>query len=148
MTAETITVKDLTERIGKPAGEILKKLFLLGIMANINSELDFDTTSLVCSEFGVELEMKLAHTAEDALDEENFEELNEKLIKYEEITDRIEVTIEKRDDVADALSEFDKYVCEQTLSEKITLVESLEGADEVEWADDNMLRISIKVLSL
>ena len=65
-----------------------------------------------------------------------------------EITDRIEVTIEKRDDVADALSEFDKYVCEQTLSEKITLVESLEGADEVEWADDNMLRISIKVLSL
>ena len=65
-----------------------------------------------------------------------------------EITDRIEVTIEKRDDVSDALSEFDKYVCEQTLSEKITLVESLEGADEVEWADDNMLRISIKVLSL
>ena len=79
MTAETITVKDLTERIGKPAGEILKKLFLLGIMANINSELDFDTTSLVCSEFGVELEMKLAHTAEDALDEENFEDAEEDL---------------------------------------------------------------------
>ena len=79
MTAETITVKDLTERIGKPAGEILKKLFLLGIMANINSELDFDTTSLVCSEFGVELEMKLAHTAEDALDEENFEDTEEDL---------------------------------------------------------------------
>ena len=80
MTAETITVKDLTERIGKPAGEILKKLFLLGIMANINSELDFDTTSLVCSEFGVELEMKLAHTAEDALDEENFEDTEEDLL--------------------------------------------------------------------
>ena len=28
-------------------------------MANINSELDFDTASLVCTEFGVELEMKL-----------------------------------------------------------------------------------------
>ncbi|MBR5232476.1 MAG: translation initiation factor IF-2 [Clostridia bacterium] len=79
MTAETITVKDLTERIGKPAGEILKKLFLLGIMANINSELDYDTTALVCSEFGVELEMKLAHTAEDALDEENFEDTEEDL---------------------------------------------------------------------
>ena len=51
MTAETITVKDLTERIGKPAGEILKKLLLLGVMANINSELDFDTASLVCSDF-------------------------------------------------------------------------------------------------
>ena len=70
MTAERITVKDLTERIGKPAGEILKKLFLLGIMANINSELDFDTASLVCTEFGVELEMKLDRTAEDALTEE------------------------------------------------------------------------------
>ena len=71
MTAETITVKDLTERIGKPAGEILKKLLLLGIMANINSELDFDTASLVCTEFGVTLEMQLARTAEDALAEEN-----------------------------------------------------------------------------
>ena len=70
MTAEHITVKDLTERIGKPACEILKKLFLLGIMANINSELDFDTASLVCTEFGVELEMKLDRTAEDALTEE------------------------------------------------------------------------------
>ena len=36
MTAETITVRDLTERIGKPAGEIIKKLMLLGIMATIN----------------------------------------------------------------------------------------------------------------
>jgi translation initiation factor IF-2 len=69
MTAETITVKDLTERIGKPAGNILKKLLLLGVMANINSELDFDTAGLVCNEFGVELEMNLAKTAEDALTE-------------------------------------------------------------------------------
>ena len=67
MTAETITVKDLTERIGRPAGEILKKLLLLGNLANINSELDYDTASLVCDEFGVELEMKLDKTAEDTL---------------------------------------------------------------------------------
>ncbi|MBQ8535797.1 MAG: translation initiation factor IF-2, partial [Clostridia bacterium] len=79
MTAETITVKDLTERIGKPAGEILKKLLLLGIMANINSELDFDTASLVCSEFEVELEMKLEKTAEDYLSEENVEDTEESL---------------------------------------------------------------------
>ncbi len=72
MTAETITVKDLTERIGKPAGEIIKKLLLLGIMATINNELDFDTAQLVCNEFGVELEMKLDKTAEDTLQEEDF----------------------------------------------------------------------------
>ena len=79
MTAETITVKDLTERIGKPAGEILKKLLLLGIMANINSELDYDTASLVCTEFGVTLEMQLARTAEDALAEEDVEDQEEDL---------------------------------------------------------------------
>ncbi|MBQ8094556.1 MAG: translation initiation factor IF-2 [Clostridia bacterium] len=74
MTAETITVRDLTERIGKPAGEIIKKLMLLGIMATINQELDFDTASLVASEFGVTLEMKLDKTAEDALSAENVED--------------------------------------------------------------------------
>ncbi len=79
MTAQSITVKDLTERIGKPAGEILKKLLLLGIMANINSELDFDTASLVCTEFGVTLEMNLAKTAEDALTETDIEDADEDL---------------------------------------------------------------------
>ncbi len=69
MTAETITVKDLTERIGKPAGDIIKKLFLLGTMATINQELDYDTAQLICSEFGVDLELKLEKTAEDILTE-------------------------------------------------------------------------------
>ena len=80
MTAETITVRDLTERIGKPAGEIIKKLMLLGIMATINQELDFDTASLVASEFGVTLEMKLDKTAEDALSAENVEDSEEDLV--------------------------------------------------------------------
>ncbi len=80
MTAETITVRDLTERIGKPAGEIIKKLLLLGIMATINQELDFDTASLVASEFGVTLEMKLDKTAEDALSAENVEDSEEDLV--------------------------------------------------------------------
>ena len=74
MTAEHITVKDLTERIGKPAGEIIKKLLLLGIMATINMELDYDTAQLVCTEFGVELELKLDKTAEDSLMEEDVED--------------------------------------------------------------------------
>ena len=80
MTTETITVKELTERIGKPAGDILKKLLLLGMMANINSELDFDTASLVCSEFGVELEKKLDRTAEDELTDTDIEDAEEDLM--------------------------------------------------------------------
>ena len=67
MTQESITVKDLTERIGKPAGEILKKLLLLGNIATINSELDYDTASLVAAEFDVELVLKLERTAEDQM---------------------------------------------------------------------------------
>ncbi len=73
MTAEKITVKDLSERIGKPVAEIIKKLLLLGIMATINQELDYDTALLVCSEFGIELEIKMEKTSEEALLEENVE---------------------------------------------------------------------------
>ena len=81
MTAETITVKDLSERIGKTAGEIMKKLLLLGTMATINQELDFDTASLVCAEFGVELEVKYDKTAEDILSDENFDDTEDDLIE-------------------------------------------------------------------
>ena len=70
MTAETILVRDLSERLGKPAGEIIKKLFLLGIMATINQELDYDTANLVASEFGIELELKLEKTYEDVMNDE------------------------------------------------------------------------------
>ena len=71
MTAERITVRDLSERIGKPAGEIIKKLMGLDIMATINSDLDYDTALLVCSDFGIELELKLDKTAEDFLSDED-----------------------------------------------------------------------------
>ena len=37
MTAETITVRDLTERIGKPAGEIIKNLMIQRIIATIHN---------------------------------------------------------------------------------------------------------------
>ncbi len=79
MTAEKITVKDLSERIGKPVSEIIKKLLMLGIFANINNELDFDTAQLICTEFEIELELKLAETAEDALEAEDVEDKEEDL---------------------------------------------------------------------
>ena len=80
MTAETITVRDLSERIGKPAGEIIKKLFMQGIIATINNEIDYDTAALVCAEYDIELEMKLAETAEDALEKEDVVDAEEDLI--------------------------------------------------------------------
>ena len=80
MTAERITVRDLSERIGKPAGEIIKKLMGLDIMATINSELDYDTALLVCSDFGIELELKLDKTAEDILSDEDVQDEESDLI--------------------------------------------------------------------
>ena len=55
---ENLTVKVLAENIGKPATLIIKKLFLLGIMATINSVIDFDTAELVSSELGITLDKK------------------------------------------------------------------------------------------
>ena len=74
MAGDSITVRDLTEKIGKPAGEIIKKLFMLGNMATINSEIDFDTAQLVCSDFDITLEHKQEQTAEAALVAEDFDD--------------------------------------------------------------------------
>lgn len=65
-----------------------------------------------------------------------------------EITDRVEVKIARRDDVAESLAEFAGYVCEQTLCENIQLVDSLDAADEVEWGNDEVLQVSIKLVNL
>jgi translation initiation factor IF-2 len=80
MAGDTITVRDLTEKIGKPAGEIIKKLFMLGNMATINSEIDFDTAQLVCSDFEITLERKQEQTAEAALVAEDFTDEEENLL--------------------------------------------------------------------
>ena len=79
MAGDTITVRDLTEKIGKSASEIIKKLFLLGNMATINSEIDFDTAQLVCSDFEITLERKQEQTAEAALVAEDFDDEEENL---------------------------------------------------------------------
>ena len=79
MAGDTITVRDLTEKIGKSASEIIKKLFLLGNMATINSEIDFDTAQLVCSDFEITLERKQEQSAEAALVAEDFDDSEENL---------------------------------------------------------------------
>ena len=77
MSGDTIIVRDLCEKIGKTSGEIIKKLFLLGNMATINSEIDFDTAQLVCSDFDITLERKQEQTAEAALVAEDYEDAEE-----------------------------------------------------------------------
>ena len=53
---ETIIVKDLASKMSCTAAEIIKKLMLMGVLASINQEIDFETAALVASEFGVNVE--------------------------------------------------------------------------------------------
>ncbi len=77
ITTENLTVKILSEKIGKTAQEIIKQLMLLGIMTNINSVVDFQTMELVANELGVELELKLEQTKEEKLEAMHDEADNE-----------------------------------------------------------------------
>ena len=81
ITTDNLTVKVLAESIGKPVTEIVKKLFLLGIMATINSVIDFDTAELVSNELGITLEKKVEKTYEEKLSDlmEEIEEDETKL---------------------------------------------------------------------
>ena len=73
ITTENVTVKTLSEKTGKPVTDIIKKLMLLGIMATINSSIDFTTAELVAEELGVKLEQKLEKTYEEKLEEQTRE---------------------------------------------------------------------------
>ena len=53
---EAITVSDLARKMGVKSGDIIKQLMSMGVMANLNQSLDFDTAAVVASEFGYELE--------------------------------------------------------------------------------------------
>ncbi len=66
-TSNDITVKDFSEKIGKPVTEIVKKLMLLGIMATINSNIDFETAELIASDFEITLELKLDKSFEEKM---------------------------------------------------------------------------------
>lgn len=68
---EKITVKDLAAELKKTSGEVIKKLFGLGIMATINNELDFDTAFLVAEEFGITANKKEVVNEEDILFDES-----------------------------------------------------------------------------
>jgi len=63
----SITIKDLSEKIGKPVASIIKSLMKLGVMATINDEIDFDTAAIVASEYGFTLEQKEEKSDEELL---------------------------------------------------------------------------------
>lgn len=78
---ETITVKELAEKLKKTSSDVIKKLMGFGIMATLNNELDFDTAFLVASEFGVNATKKETVSYEDILfddSDDNEEDLEQR----------------------------------------------------------------------
>ncbi|MBM6618402.1 translation initiation factor IF-2 [Bacillus suaedaesalsae] len=57
----SLTVAELAAKLGKEPSEIIKKLFMLGIMATINQDLDNDTIELIASDYGVEVEAEIVY---------------------------------------------------------------------------------------
>ena len=51
---ETLTVRELADRIEASPIDVIKHLMANGVMANINQQIDFDTAAIVIAEFGYE----------------------------------------------------------------------------------------------
>ncbi|ANZ33515.1 translation initiation factor IF-2 [Staphylococcus carnosus] len=62
---EGITVGELAEKMNIESSNIVKKLFLLGIMANINQSLDDETVELIADDYGIEIEKEVVIDEED-----------------------------------------------------------------------------------
>jgi translation initiation factor IF-2 len=74
-----MTVKEFAQLLELAAGEIIKKLMGLGVMATINQEIDLDTMTLIAEDFGITVTAAL--TEEQKLQVEEVEDDPSELIK-------------------------------------------------------------------
>ena len=77
---ETITVKELCEKLGKPTNDVIKNLIFLGVMAGVNQEIDFTTAEKLCEKYEVLVEKKEEETELEAF-EEDTDVVEENLVK-------------------------------------------------------------------
>ena len=68
--SDEITVGDLASRLKVTAGEVVKKLMLMGIMATVNQTIDYDTAFLIGDELGAIVEKEVVVTIEERLFDE------------------------------------------------------------------------------
>jgi len=67
---ESITVAQLSQKMSVKAGEVIKALMNLGVMANLNQTIDQDTATLVVEEFGHTVKVLDADAVEKALEDD------------------------------------------------------------------------------
>lgn len=67
---DEIAVGELAVRLKVTASEVIKKLMLLGVMANVNQIVDYDTAYLVADELGAKVNHEVTVTIEEKLFDE------------------------------------------------------------------------------
>ena len=77
---EEIVVGQLASKLHVTAGEIVKKLMLMGMMATINQSIDYDTAALVADEFGIAASPEVVVSIEEKLFDET-EDTEEQLVE-------------------------------------------------------------------
>ena len=64
---DEITVGDLAALLHMTSAEVVKKLFMLGVMANVNQVIDFETAEIVATELGAKVEKEVVVTIEERI---------------------------------------------------------------------------------
>ncbi len=77
---DEITVGEFAQRIKAPAGEVIKRLMLMGMMVTLNQTIDFDTAYLIADELGAEITKEVVVSIEDRLFDEE-EDTPENLVE-------------------------------------------------------------------
>ena len=78
---ETITVKELSEKLGKPTADVIKTLIFTGVMAGINQEIDFATAEKVCEKYECLVAKKEEKEELEEIEEDLIEDSEENLVK-------------------------------------------------------------------
>ena len=67
---DTITVSELAIRLKQTSANVIKKLMMMGVMATVNQEIDFDTAFLIADEMGYKVNREVVVTIEEKLFDE------------------------------------------------------------------------------
>ena len=81
LTSDIVPLKVFSEKIGKPASELVKKFFELGKMITINSSITYEEAELIAMDYGITLTLEKEKTAEDKLEELMHTDIDEKMVK-------------------------------------------------------------------
>ena len=76
---DEITVSELAQRLKVTASEVIKRLMMMGVIATVNQELDYDTAFLVADELGAKVTHEVKVTIEERLFDDT-EDAEEKLV--------------------------------------------------------------------